>query len=247
MPERYIAKRPSCASSESRKGTGLRALQQIAELRKRHIFGYVGEALRDDERVVEWARIRDPETKREGFVFLTDQRCLVAWRGDESPAKAIGWDEIQAWGVDKAPRRGPVLFIDANDEHHFVQMQIGTKALALGASRLVRSFAQLAPPSPARPDELERFQPHADVELSKEKLSPREMTRRALITALGVLLILGGLVFGLVPGPGGVVLVLAGLALLASEYDWAQDALDWARRKYKQATRKIRERGDVRS
>jgi Putative transmembrane protein (PGPGW) len=61
--------------------------------------------------------------------------------------------------------------------------------------------------------------------------------RRILVSAAGFGLIAIGLVLLVVPGPG-VLLLGAGLAVLASEYVWAQRALNYARR---QAAR-VRER-----
>ncbi|SDQ48719.1 TIGR02611 family protein [Quadrisphaera sp. DSM 44207] len=52
---------------------------------------------------------------------------------------------------------------------------------------------------------------------------------RAAIAVSGGALVLLGLLSGPLPGPGGVPLVLAGLAVLASEFPWARRLLDRAR------------------
>jgi hypothetical protein len=44
---------------------------------------------------------------------------------------------------------------------------------------------------------------------------------RCVVGAVGLLLILLGLATGWLPGPGGIPLVLAGLAVWASEFHWA--------------------------
>jgi hypothetical protein len=44
---------------------------------------------------------------------------------------------------------------------------------------------------------------------------------RAIVATIGLLLILLGLATGWLPGPGGIPLVLAGLAVWASEFHWA--------------------------
>jgi hypothetical protein len=49
------------------------------------------------------------------------------------------------------------------------------------------------------------------------------------VAVLGVLLILLGAATGWLPGPGGIPLVLLGLAVLASEFEWAHRLLHWAR------------------
>ncbi len=54
--------------------------------------------------------------------------------------------------------------------------------------------------------------------------------KRILIAVVGGLLVLAGIVFLVLPGPG-VLLVIAGLAVLASEFAWAASALVLAKRK----------------
>jgi uncharacterized protein (TIGR02611 family) len=52
----------------------------------------------------------------------------------------------------------------------------------------------------------------------------RGMVVKAVVTVLGPLVVLAGLVMTVLPGPGLVVVAL-GLALLALEYDWARATL----------------------
>lgn len=55
------------------------------------------------------------------------------------------------------------------------------------------------------------------------------MARIARITG-GFLLILVGIVFLVTPGPG-ILTILGGIALLASEFIWARRIADWANQK----------------
>jgi uncharacterized protein (TIGR02611 family) len=63
--------------------------------------------------------------------------------------------------------------------------------------------------------------------------------RRVLVSVVGFGLIAVGLVLLVVPGPG-VLLLGAGLAVLASEYVWAQRALNYARRQVARARERVR-------
>jgi uncharacterized protein (TIGR02611 family) len=54
--------------------------------------------------------------------------------------------------------------------------------------------------------------------------------RRLAISLAGFALLGVGLVMLVIPGPG-LLLIIAGLAVLATEYVWAQRALNFARRK----------------
>ncbi|HZI97351.1 MAG TPA: PGPGW domain-containing protein [Actinomycetales bacterium] len=52
---------------------------------------------------------------------------------------------------------------------------------------------------------------------------------RGAVGFLGLLLILLAGATGWLPGPGGIPLALIGLAVLASEFEWAQRLLEWAK------------------
>jgi hypothetical protein len=54
--------------------------------------------------------------------------------------------------------------------------------------------------------------------------------RRIAISVIGFALVLVGIVLLVIPGPGLLVIV-AGLAVLGTEYVWAQRTLNYARRK----------------
>lgn len=56
-------------------------------------------------------------------------------------------------------------------------------------------------------------------------------TKRVIIGILGGLVALIGIVLIPYPGPGWLV-VFAGLAILATEFDFAQRVLDWLKNKY---------------
>ncbi len=57
--------------------------------------------------------------------------------------------------------------------------------------------------------------------LARERYPWLEPVRKTLVTMLGVLLILGGLAIGWLPGPGGFI-AFFGIAILAGEYRWVR-------------------------
>lgn len=72
--------------------------------------------------------------------------------------------------------------------------------------------------------------------------SPREVldfiflsTKRVVIFVVGVALFLLGIALIPLPGPFSLPLMVAGLAVLATEYVWAERALDTVKDKTKQA------------
>jgi uncharacterized protein (TIGR02611 family) len=62
--------------------------------------------------------------------------------------------------------------------------------------------------------------------------------RRVGISIAGGAVVLAGLAMLVLPGPG-VLVIIAGLAILATEYVWAQRAMNYAKRKASQAKDKV--------
>lgn len=65
--------------------------------------------------------------------------------------------------------------------------------------------------------------------------------KRFAVSIVGFVIVLAGVAMLVLPGPG-ILVVIAGLAVLATEYVWAQRALELAREKAKAAAAKARSR-----
>jgi hypothetical protein len=66
--------------------------------------------------------------------------------------------------------------------------------------------------------------------------------KRIAVTVVGFVLLLAGIVMIVTPGPG-ILLIIAGLAILATEYVWAERLLNLAKQKAAQAKDTITRRG----
>jgi uncharacterized protein (TIGR02611 family) len=66
-------------------------------------------------------------------------------------------------------------------------------------------------------------------------------TWRVVVLVVGLVLVAAGLVMLVIPGPG-IAAILAGLALLATEFDWARRLLAHARRRFNAARDQVRVR-----
>jgi Putative transmembrane protein (PGPGW) len=53
----------------------------------------------------------------------------------------------------------------------------------------------------------------------------RPLIKRIATDSLGVLMLIGAILFGWLPGPGGIPLALGGLGLLSINHDWAKKLL----------------------
>ena len=60
--------------------------------------------------------------------------------------------------------------------------------------------------------------------------------KRIAVTVVGFVVLLAGLVMMVTPGPG-IVIILVGLAILATEWAWAERALDQAKQRGQGALR----------
>ena len=66
----------------------------------------------------------------------------------------------------------------------------------------------------------------------------RRNGKRIGISIAGGVLVAAGLLMLVLPGPG-ILVIIAGLAVLATEYVWAQRALNYAKRKAGEAKDKV--------
>ena len=221
-------------------------LSRIAEQRQRLILNHAERYVEDDERVLHWVRAKQPDGRREGFVFLTERRCIVHWTGksDGIPGD-FAWSDIVGWGIATDAAGGPILALESHGEKCFVQLRATTPAMADEIATFVKHFAERAP-EPRREvaggDHLGTFEPRRSLEVITPRRSLTEHTKRVLVTVLGIALIFSAIVIIPLPGPWSFIVTIAGLAILASEYDWARDAMEWTKQRYKQAADKIKAR-----
>ena len=62
--------------------------------------------------------------------------------------------------------------------------------------------------------------------------------KRIAVSVFGMVLVVAGLAMLVLPGPG-VLVIIAGLAVLATEYVWAERALNYTKQKAEQAKNKV--------
>lgn len=221
-------------------------LRRIAEQRRRVILAQAARYLDPGEEVVYWVRAKQVDGRAEGFVFLTPRRCIVHWTGKTSSPGDFPWQTLTAWGVQSDAHGGPILGLKAIDGACFVQLRATTPQMAEGVAGFVKEFSDRAP-WPREPLEAPQhldgpFEPTDAPEVPAHKMSITDHTRRILVTVLGVALIVGAIVIIPLPGPWSFIVTIAGLAILASEYDWARDALAWSKDRYKAVSNKIKAR-----
>jgi hypothetical protein len=224
----------------------VRLSKLYAKQREKHVVAHARPHLELGEEVISWARAEHPEQRRHGFLYLTTRKLLIVWSGHHGGCRAIGWPEISAWGVDAQASGGPLLGVEATEGRIFVHMPVRNDTGVARVSSFLRKFARLAPTplrllrKPGHPGDFESDP--SRVEICKQKLSPADLTKRIVVTLIGLLLIFTGAVITPIPGPWSLPIVLGGLAVLASEYEWARDVLEWVKTTSRNAQQRLRAR-----
>jgi uncharacterized protein (TIGR02611 family) len=220
-------------------------LQRIAAARERQILSHAKPCLVDGEVVEEWVRIRHPEHRGSGFMYLTDRSCIVYWSGMGSSPIPFPMDEVRSWGVDRSSDKGPVLGIETDSTSQFVQLIVGTDGMVDKVNLFLDRFAQQAP-DPERPlnasSHPSDYEAAEGIVVDKERKTWTTHTKRVIITVVGLALIVLAVLIGFIPGPWSIPLIFAGLAVLAREYDWAEDLLIWLRQRYQHVVERIKAR-----
>jgi uncharacterized protein (TIGR02611 family) len=222
----------------------------ISEQREKQIVGFARQHLDPGEEVIAWARARQPHRTRSGFaptgfLYVTARKLIVHWAGQAEGHADIRFHEIEAWGVDTSAPRGPVLGVKRGSDRMYVQMPTTSRKSAEGTSEFLRAFADRAP-KVQEPLESENYAgtfdpPGRQFDIRHPRRSLAGHTKRAVVTIIGVLLMVVGAILTVLPGPA-ILFFIAGFAVLGSEYDWAQDALQWTKEKYQRARQKLKER-----
>ena len=218
---------------------------RLEEQRNKSALGHAEPHLDDGEEVVHWVRVRHPEARKEGFAFLTADRLLICWQAKmgEEP-QAFDWPEMEAWGIEKKDHGGPTICVETEGDDAIVHLPARSEKSAGRVSEFLHEFARRAPKprrSLATPSS-ERFQTLEGHQVHRERHTALGFTKRIAVTVLGDALILFGLLVGWLPVLPFWLPIIAGLAILASEYDWAKDLSDFFKDKYYDAKKKIKAR-----
>jgi uncharacterized protein (TIGR02611 family) len=221
-------------------------LGRIAQQREEQILSHAAPFLEDGEEILHWVRARTYEGKRaRGFLYLTSSRVILCWTRGPGEDGGVEWHEIEAWGVNRNTDGGPVIAVESDGVDICAQMPVMTAGMAEEVRGFLRTFAGSAPAprrtlSPHSPPG--GFESDGEVAVEPKRRTITEHTKRILVTVLGLVMVIGGMLITPLPGPWSFPVILGGLVVLATEYDWAEDALDWMKRSSKQLADRVRGR-----
>jgi tellurite resistance protein TerC len=127
-----------------------------------------------------------------------------------------------------------VILRDAMDRFRYLRAGIGLLLIAIGAELVVEHFVAV-PSWVTLVGVGVALTGSIGLSLAAEKgLTMRALLRRGAITVAGFVVLLAGVAMLVLPGPG-LLAIVAGLAILATEYTWAKRPLDAMRRRLDQA------------
>ena len=220
-------------------------LGKLADIRERQILEHAAPFLDEGEHVLAWVRTMRPQSSSRGFMFVTPKRLVVVWSkvGADNTQSAT-WDEVRSWGLAPDGGRGPLFALETENGSHQAHILVRTEGMVTSANKFLVHFVDNAP-APTRPlervDEPQSFR-STELKVERERKTVRKHTQRAIVTIIGLCLIVVAFLIGWIPGPWSIPLVIAGLAVLATEYDWADDFLTWARQRYVRTRAKLKAR-----
>ncbi len=193
--------------------------------RERLVLGPLLRYLDGDEELVAWTHANVPSTRSPAVLLVTTRHCLLHVASSNIPDIATPLDELSAFSFkhrnDEVVRlrllgeRGP---IDA-------ELSLTNRVRSRSVGRVLSALTERQVSAP------DSFNPALTSPIPPMVRSVRHHARRVWITVLGVCVLLLSAAFAspFVPGPGALTAV-AGIAILAREYEWARDLHVWAAR-----------------
>ena len=217
----------------------------LSEQREKQIVSNAHPYMAESDEVVYWVHAKHPEKRRQGYAYVTREKIVVHWSGKAEGSCAFDWDDVVSWGVDKDARGGPLLGLVTKDVALFIQCPVDTRGMANRTQEFLQNFAELAPEPRhhvLKDGHEGEFVSEANVEVQTPRRNAIGKVQRIVATALGIVLIVGGILIMPLPGPWSLPIIITGLAILGSEYDWATDIMNWTRERAKKAKESIARR-----
>lgn len=193
--------------------------------RERLVLGPVLRLLDGDESVVAWAHATIPDLRAPAVLVVTDHHCLVHIANSAVPDISTPLTQLSSFTLERRSEEVVRVRLTGVDRQVEVELSLTSRVRSRSVGTVL---ATLTRAKVAGPD---GFDPRLTSPLPPMVRRPRHHLRRVGITVLGTLVLLLAAVFSspFVPGPGALTAV-AGVAILAREYEWARDWHVWVAR-----------------
>ncbi len=197
----------------------------LFRFRERLVLGPILQSLDEGEAVVAWSHASLPGARAPGLFVVTQQRCLLQVASPSVPDVETPLSRLRIFEFDRRSATTGQLRLRGDEAEIVAEFSLTSRHRTRAMGRILAQLARAevgAPPS---------FDPSATSPLPPVVRGVRDHARRVWVTVLGALVLVVSLLFAspFVPGPGALTAV-AGLAILAREYEWARDVHLWSAR-----------------
>ena len=197
----------------------------IARFRERLVLGHVRRGLYGGEQVLAWSHARVPLVRAPAVLVVTDHRCVVHVASTSVADVETPLGSLLRFELDRATPEKVGVRLAGDGEEVVAELSLTSRARSRAAGRVLSELTRQNVGAP------ETFDPSKTSPLPPVPRGMKDHARRVWVTVVGVLVMVLSLAFAspFLPGPGALTAV-AGIAILAREYEWARDVHVWASR-----------------
>lgn len=198
----------------------------VRRLREHLVLGPVRQGLWPGEEIMAWTHAAVPGVRAPGVLVVSDRRLVLHLASHKLRDLDTPLHRFSSFDVDPAGRDLVRIRLGGRrGDEVIAELSLRSRARSRAIGRVLAALSQQQITGPASLD-LAATSP-----LPPVPRGLRGQARRVWVTVLGVAVLLLSAAFAtpVVPGPGALTAV-AGLAILASEYEWARDIHVWASR-----------------
>lgn len=205
-------------------GRIITAMAVLSRFRERLVLGPIVRYLDGDDEVLAWTHASIPGTRAPGVLAVTRYHCVLHVASSAIPDITTPLPQLSGF---KLNRRNPeVVRVRLVGEVEVdVELSLTHRVRSRSVGRVLSALTSHHIAAP------QGFDPALTSPIPPMVRSARHHARRIWVTMLGIVVLMLSAVFAspFVPGPGALTAV-AGIAILASEYEWARDLHVWAAR-----------------
>ncbi len=197
----------------------------LRRFRDRLVLGQIVRYLDGDDDIVAWTHARVPQARAPAVLVVTKHYLVLHVASSEIPDVTTPLAQLSGFKLHRRDPQVVLVRLVGDDREVDVELSLTHRVRSRSVGRVLSALTRNEVAAP------DSFNPELTSPLPPMVRGVRHHARRVLVTTLGVLVLLVSAAFAtpFVPGPGALTAV-AGIAILASEYEWARDLHVWAAR-----------------
>jgi uncharacterized protein (TIGR02611 family) len=201
------------------------AMGRLRRFRERLVLGPLPHQLEGDEEILAWTHAHVPGVRAPGVLVVTNRQCLLHVAHFGTPDVATPLSSLSGFKLNRRNDEVVRVRLVGEDGEVDVELSLSNRIRSRAVGRVLSALTRYEIAAP------ESFDPALTSPLPPMVRNVRHHARRVWVTVLGVLVLLLSAAFAspFLPGPGALTAV-AGIAILAREYEWARDLHVWSAR-----------------